>query len=215
MAVKKKVATKKKTKPAKKKAVVAKKAVKKKKQVRKTAKASRKPSVKAKVALKRKKAPKKKLTTARKVKKAVPRKKSVARKRTVETEDARKERLAALRRDLLQKRERILKEAKQEIAKYISGETRQLVDTALDDGDWAVVDISEDVSLRMLSTHRDAMRDIDEAVRKIDEGTYGICEECGEAISEKRLSILPAATLCIDCQENKERLEAISKAEEV
>lgn len=118
-----------------------------------------------------------------------------------------------IRKDLLMKKNTILKEAKQEIAKYISGDTRQLVDTAIDDGDWAVVDISEDISLRMLTNHRKRLREIDDAVRKIDQGSYGICEECSEEISEKRLKIMPAANLCIDCQENKEKFEAVEESE--
>jgi DnaK suppressor protein len=117
-----------------------------------------------------------------------------------------------IKRALIRKREAIVKEAKDEIAKYVSGENRQLVDTALDDGDWAVVDISEDINLRRLATHRKALHDIDEALRKIEEGSYGICEECGEPIGEKRLSVLPAATLCVICQGNKEQLEAIENA---
>lgn len=118
-----------------------------------------------------------------------------------------------IRKDLLLKKTAILKEAKQEIAKYISGDTRQLVDTAIDDGDWAVVDISEEISLRMLTNHRKRLREIDDALRKIDQGSYGICEECSEEISEKRLKIMPAANLCIDCQENKEKLEAVEASD--
>ncbi len=119
--------------------------------------------------------------------------------------------LKDIKRSLINKREAIVREAKEEIAKYISGENRQLVDTALDEGDWAVVDISEDINLRRLSTHRRALHDIDETLRKIEEGTYGVCEECGEEIGEKRLHVLPTATLCVICQGNKERLEAIEK----
>lgn len=120
--------------------------------------------------------------------------------------------LREIKRSLIIRREAIVKEAKEEIAKYISGENRQLVDTALDDGDWAVVDISEDINLRMLAAHRKALHDIDESIRKIEEGSYGICEECGEEIGEKRLKVLPTATLCVVCQGNKERLEAIENA---
>ncbi|MDA8078404.1 MAG: TraR/DksA C4-type zinc finger protein [Nitrospiraceae bacterium] len=122
-------------------------------------------------------------------------------------------RLLDIRKALLKKKEAIVKEAKQEIAKYISGENRQLVDTAIDEGDWAVVDISEDINLRRLDAHRKTMRDIDEVVRKIDEGTYGVCEECGEEISEQRLKVIPTASLCITCQENKEQFDAISREE--
>ncbi len=46
---------------------------------------------------------------------------------------------------------------------------------------------------------------IDEALRKIDQGTYGICDRCGEPISIERLKAIPYATLCIACQESIER----------
>lgn len=178
---------------------------------KKTAAVSRKTSVRTKPApkIKKKIQPEKKRVSAKKTVKGP----STVRKTVINEADAKKERLVSLRKTLIQKKLNILKEAKQEIAKYLSGETRQLVDTALDDGDWAVVDINEDISLRMLSTHRKTIHDIDEAIRKIDEGTYGICEECGEEISEKRLSILPAAVLCIDCKEDRERFEKIGTEE--
>jgi DnaK suppressor protein len=124
---------------------------------------------------------------------------------------AEEERKSALRSSLIKKREEIVREAKAEISKYIRGETRQLVDTALDNGDWSVVDLSEDISLRQLSTHRETLLKIDEAIRKIHEGTYGKCEDCGEDISVERLKILPFAIYCIDCQERKERLEVLER----
>jgi len=134
-------------------------------------------------------------------------------KRALKKTVAEKNKLQELRRSLLKSREAIVKEAKEEISKYMSGENRQLVDTALDDGDWAVVDISEDINLRRLGAHRKSLLEIDESLRKIDEGTYGICEECGEPISEKRLQVMPTATLCISCKEKKEQFEAIESEE--
>jgi DnaK suppressor protein len=117
----------------------------------------------------------------------------------------------ALRKLLIQKREQLVKETDIEVSKYIKGETKQIVDTALDDGDWSVVDISEDVSLGRLSAQREVMVKIDAAIRKLDEGTYGICEDCGGKISEERLKVLPFAIYCRDCQEKIEQLEAIEK----
>lgn len=118
---------------------------------------------------------------------------------------------AALRRTLLSKREALVHEARTEISKYIKGETRQLVDTALDDGDRSVVDLYEDISLKQLSSHGETLRKIDEALRKLNEGTYGICEDCGEKIDEERLKILPFAIYCIDCQERKEQFEEMKR----
>lgn len=44
-----------------------------------------------------------------------------------------------------------------------------------------------------------SITDIDHALEKIDEGSYGQCDRCGEAIPEARLEILPASALCVDC----------------
>lgn len=132
-------------------------------------------------------------------------------KKPVKGKESLDEKKETLRRFLIQKREQIVKEAKAEISKYIKGDTRQLVDTALDDGDWSIVDLSEDVSLKQLGTHRETLVKIDEALRKLKEGTYGICETCSEKISDKRLKVMPFAIHCRDCQEKIEQLEAIEK----
>lgn len=126
---------------------------------------------------------------------------------------AEEQRRIALRNALVRKREEIVKEAKSEISKYIRGESKQLVDTALDNGDWSVVDLSEDISLRKLSTHRETLVKIDEALRKIDEGTYGKCEDCGEDISVERLKVLPFAIYCVDCQERREQIQGLQGEE--
>lgn len=128
----------------------------------------------------------------------------------VEDETTRKERL---RKVLIQKREQIIREAKNEIKKFKSGERRQLVETVMDDGDMSVVDLAEDISLRQLSTHRETLIKIDAALRKLDEGTYGICEECGDEISEERLKVMPFAIYCRDDQERRETMERLEREE--
>jgi len=127
------------------------------------------------------------------------------------TKTSEEDRKAILRRALINRREEIVKEAKVEISKYIRGETKQLVDTALDDGDWSIIDLSEDISLKQLSTHRETLLKIDESLRKLNEGTYGKCEDCGEEISEERLRVLPFAIYCRDCQEKKEQIEEMER----
>jgi len=129
----------------------------------------------------------------------------------VEKEEKRKEDLKKL---LIRKREDIVREATKEIKKFKSGEKRQLVETVLDDGDLSVVDLAEDISLRHLSAHRETLIKIDNALMKIDEGTYGICEDCGEDINKERLNIMPFAILCRDCQEKRELLEKIQREED-
>jgi DnaK suppressor protein len=211
---------------APKKKAAPRKTARKKTAVKKTAKRTAVPKRKAaskKVAPKKKAAPKKaagKKTAPKKAagKKTAPKKKAAVRKavprKAVRAEGAARiskkeeQRFQALRKLLLEKREQISKETQEEISKYIKGENRQLVESALDDGDWSVIDLSEDINLRKLATHRDTLLKIDEALRKIKEGTYGICEECGEQINTDRLRILPFAVYCRDCQEAREELEA-------
>ncbi|MEW6416679.1 MAG: TraR/DksA C4-type zinc finger protein [Nitrospirota bacterium] len=135
-----------------------------------------------------------------------------ASKKTI-SKKSEEERKVMLRRVLINRREEIVREAKSEISKYIKGETKQLVDTALDDGDWSVVDLSEDISLKQLSTHRENLLKIDEALRKLDEGTYGKCEDCGEDISEERLKLIPFAIYCVDCKEKREQFEKLEREE--
>jgi len=159
----------------------------------------KKPDKEALKTVARKTPPKKKKLTA---------KTSVSKKQSEKSEE---EGNAALRRLLINRREEIVKEAKAEISKYIKGEKRQLVETALDDGDWSVIDLTEDISLKQLSTHRENLLKIDEALRKLKEGTYGKCEDCGEEISDKRLKVIPFAIYCIDCKEKREQLEEIEK----
>ncbi|MDA8088338.1 MAG: TraR/DksA C4-type zinc finger protein [Nitrospiraceae bacterium] len=128
-----------------------------------------------------------------------------------EIEAALSDRSFQLRKELLEQRASLLGEAKREISRIISGENRQIVETALDDGDWSVVDLSEDISFKQLSTHRENLTKIDEALRKLAEGTYGICEDCGEEIDIERLKVMPFAIYCKDDQERREVMEAMER----
>ena len=182
-----------------------------KKVAKKTVKrVAKKPSLKPKIKTKTRTKIKTKIKIKAKTKPKPVQRKKITRFREKISEDEKK---AALRKALILKREEILKETKLEISKYIKGETRQLVDTALDNGDWSVIDLSEDISLKQLGNHRENLFKIDEALRKLDEGTYGKCEDCGGDISEKRLKVLPYAIYCIDCKEKREQLEKMESKE--
>lgn len=120
-----------------------------------------------------------------------------------------------LKRLLIKMREDIVKEAKNEIRKFKEGEKKQMVESVMDDGDLSFVDLSEDISLKQLSAHRDKLIKIDEALRKINDNTYGLCEDCGDEISVERLKIIPFASYCRDCQEKKEILDKIKQSDDM
>lgn len=65
------------------------------------------------------------------------------------------------------------------------------------------------IELRARDRQRKLISKIDSAIRRIDEGTYGYCEETGEPISLKRLDARPIATLSIEAQERHERREKV------
>jgi DnaK suppressor protein len=61
--------------------------------------------------------------------------------------------------------------------------------------------------LRIRERERKLITKIGEALARIEEGAFGICERCGEEISEKRLAVRPVTTLCIKCKQEQENLE--------
>ena len=73
------------------------------------------------------------------------------------------------------------------------------------------IDMASDLEGREMMfqlTSRDLneLKRIQDAIYRIDHGTYGICDVCSKGISQKRLKILPLSSLCIDCKEEMERL---------
>ena len=77
-------------------------------------------------------------------------------------------------------------------------------DDLADEVDLASSELNQNVSLRLRDRERDALQKIEEALAKIEDGLYGICEGCEDPIEPKRLEIQPTADLCIRCKEAEE-----------
>ncbi len=76
-----------------------------------------------------------------------------------------------------------------------------------DPTDRAVSESNRTIELRTRDRERKLLQKILKAIGKIKDGTYGICEECGDDISESRLKVRPEATLCLKCKEEEEKVE--------
>lgn len=76
-----------------------------------------------------------------------------------------------------------------------------------DPGDRAELETHRGLTLRLRDRERKLMLKIYDALEKIENGTYGICEACGGEIGEERLRARPVTTLCIDCKEDQEEEE--------
>jgi DnaK suppressor protein len=63
----------------------------------------------------------------------------------------------------------------------------------------------QDVALGLLQNERQELRDIDAALERLEEGRYGLCNACGQAIPPGRLEAMPQASRCVPCAEKQER----------
>jgi DnaK suppressor protein len=77
----------------------------------------------------------------------------------------------------------------------------------LDQGESSEVDIQEDIEFALIQMKSETLNKIDAALRRLDDGSYGDCFECGDEISEARLRALPFAVRCKDCEETRENAE--------
>ena len=108
---------------------------------------------------------------------------------------------------------KVLQRRLQEKRKELISGVRTRSATSLQAGDDAIQDIADQAAsaytkefvLSLGEAERRLLRQVDAALDKMRQNTYGRCETCGEEISEKRLEALPFATLCIACQEEEER----------
>jgi len=73
-------------------------------------------------------------------------------------------------------------------------------DSVKDAGDMSVQDVNQDTALRMGERESQMVADIDQALLRIEEGTYGVCQQCGEPIDERRLQAVPTARYDATCQ---------------
>ncbi len=78
-----------------------------------------------------------------------------------------------------------------------------------DPSDRATLESDRNFTLRIRDRERKLIGKIKEALERIELGTYGICEDCGEEISTERLKARPVTTLCIDCKKSQETEEKV------
>ncbi len=76
-----------------------------------------------------------------------------------------------------------------------------------DPNDRASLESDRNFELRIRDRERKLIAKMQEAIKRIDDGTFGICDSCGGPISEKRLTARPVTTQCIDCKTKEEKME--------
>lgn len=118
-------------------------------------------------------------------------------------EGLKKKELKRFRDLLLEKKEEILRNAKRTLNEDMILDQDDLPDEM----DLASSEYLQSFAFRLRGREKTFLKKIDHALLKIDDGSFGICEECEELISVKRLEARPETTLCIRCKEDQERME--------
>ncbi|NLE92156.1 MAG: hypothetical protein GX598_06445 [Elusimicrobia bacterium] len=117
--------------------------------------------------------------------------------------------LAAFKKLILKKKEDIIehireiseetvKKSQKDASGDISSYTYHMADVATDNYD-------REFSMGRVSEDREFLFELDDALKRIEDGSFGICEDCGALVSKTRLKAVPSARLCIKCQEKKDK----------
>jgi transcriptional regulator, TraR/DksA family len=115
------------------------------------------------------------------------------------------ERLEYFRGRLTQGIEDLLSEAGKTVSDMNDGK-----ESFPDMTDRATLESERNFELRIRDRERKLIMKLQEAIKRIDEGTFGVCDVCGGLISEKRLMARPVTTLCINCKTKQEKLEKMT-----
>ncbi|MEW6297717.1 MAG: TraR/DksA family transcriptional regulator [Thermodesulfobacteriota bacterium] len=114
-----------------------------------------------------------------------------------------------MRKAFLKKMRDALTTQKQQILEQLDEEFRKGKESALDEGmdtyDLASEERTREINLILSDRDREKLQAIEDALERIDAGTYGICEMCEEEIAPERLEALPFTRLCVTCQSEIEK----------
>ena len=113
----------------------------------------------------------------------------------------RKERLAVMLRE---NKRRMWNELREELFRQTGEGLQPQNELPQDPGDRGLMDLLADTGLALANIRQGDLTQMEEAERKLEEGSYGLCDQCGIEIDEKRLALLPFANYCVECQKQAE-----------
>ncbi|MFZ2089532.1 MAG: TraR/DksA C4-type zinc finger protein [Desulfobaccales bacterium] len=113
---------------------------------------------------------------------------------------------------LLEQKQRLWQEVKSRLKSNIGDGYQEMLATARDEEDQASVSLLAETHLTLLGPKRQELEAIEEALHRIDLGTYGLCESCGCAIEPRRLEVMPETPFCRACMSQKEKLAKAAAA---
>ena len=115
-----------------------------------------------------------------------------------------RDRYAELTRILEERRREIMDQVQEKIRDVRSESPNSPTQGVLDAAESSEADIQDEIEFALIQMKAETLHKIEEALRRLEEGTFGYCFECGDEISERRLRALPFALRCKDCEEARE-----------
>ena len=114
------------------------------------------------------------------------------------------DRYAELKKILEDRRREMMSQVQERMRDVRAEGASSVVQGVLDAAESSEADIQDEIEFALIQMKAETLSKIDEALRRLEEGTYGYCFECGEEVSERRLRALPFAVRCKDCEEARE-----------
>lgn len=109
-------------------------------------------------------------------------------------------------RQLKMMRQQLLEQSDMEKQNIMSYEGRQVIGTGNEEGDCSVFNYHNNMTVLKLQSIRRVLRQIDEAIARLEDGLYGICARCHTEINPRRLTSIPFAIFCTACQSQIDRM---------
>ena len=106
----------------------------------------------------------------------------------------------------MEKRKELEKRIAEQIGKKVSEDIQAKLGSTLDEGDLSSAEELQDVDFGILTMHSETLKDIRQALDRLEKDIYGYCDECGQEIDRRRLEVMPFTKYCIDCQREHEEL---------
>jgi len=116
------------------------------------------------------------------------------------------EKLQEMKNRLLERKKRLWLEVKEQLKSNIGAGYQEMLSTARDEEDQAAVSLLAETQLALLGPKRQELEAIEEALWRLENGSYGLCEECGQPIEWRRLEIMPETPLCRNCMSYREKI---------
>ena len=120
-----------------------------------------------------------------------------------------------MRKAFLKKARETLQEMREQLLRNVQAELHegreQSKDEGMDTYDLASDARDREINFILTDREREKLQAIDEALARVDEGSYGMCESCESDIAEGRLEALPFTRLCINCQAEREKEARLNK----